>query len=170
MRLDGAMNNNKLIIAAAGSGKTTFLVNEALKLPTSENVLITTYTEANEAGIRDKITKIKGCIPSNITIQTWFSFLLQHGVRPYQSALNDKIHEQSIGFYLTSKKSGQKIDKDGKPLIFKGNPIFWGEKDFLKYYFTPSFKIYSDKISKFVFQTNFSIYSLMKFKIWLDLT
>jgi DNA helicase-2/ATP-dependent DNA helicase PcrA len=68
--------------------------------------------------------------------------------------LNDKIHEQSIGFYLTSKKSGQKIDKDGKPLIFKGNPIFWGEKDFLKYYFTPSFKIYSDKISKFVFQTN----------------
>lgn len=148
------MNNNKLIIAAAGSGKTTFLVNEALKLPTSENVLITTYTEANEAGIRDKITKIKGCIPSNITIQTWFSFLLQHGVRPYQSALNDKIHEQSIGFYLTSKKSGQKIDKDGKPLIFKGNPIFWGEKDFLKYYFTPSFKIYSDKISKFVFQTN----------------
>ncbi len=148
------MINNKLIIAAAGSGKTTYLVNEALKVPPSESVMITTYTEANEAGIREKIVKIKGCIPANITIQTWFSFLLQHGVRPFQSALNDDIHEQSVGFYLTSQKSGKKINKDGNPILYNGIPIFWGEKDFRKYYFTSSSKIYSDKISKFVYQTN----------------
>jgi len=42
------MINNKLIIAAAGSGKTTYLVNEALKHD-GGRILITTYTEANEA-------------------------------------------------------------------------------------------------------------------------
>ena len=76
------------------------------------------------------ITK-KGYIPGNITIQTWFSFLLQHGVRPYQSVLNDQIHEQNIGFFLTSEKSGKKFDATGKPR-------YWGENDFLKCYFTNS--------------------------------
>ena len=38
---------SRLIIAAAGSGKTTFLVREALKIA-DEKVLITTFTDANE--------------------------------------------------------------------------------------------------------------------------
>ena len=54
MQLPGAMKNNKLIIAAAGSGKTTFLVNQALAV-NSETVLITTFTEANEQEIRNRI-------------------------------------------------------------------------------------------------------------------
>ena len=45
------MMNNKLIIAAAGSGKTTYLINEAMKFK-DEKVLITTYTEANEEEIK----------------------------------------------------------------------------------------------------------------------
>jgi DNA helicase II / ATP-dependent DNA helicase PcrA len=59
MRLRGVMNNNKLIIAAAGSGKTTYLVSESLKVPGSKNVLITTYTEVNEAGIKEMVIKKK---------------------------------------------------------------------------------------------------------------
>ena len=94
-------------------------------------------------------------MPSNITVKTWFSFLLQHGVRPYQSALNDGVHENDLGFFLTSKKSGQKFDKNGKPVTNnRGIPLFWGEKDFLKFYFTSSLKMYSDKISKFVFNSD----------------
>ena len=42
---------SSLIIAAAGAGKTTFLVDQALKIP--ENILITTYTDANEQSIVD---------------------------------------------------------------------------------------------------------------------
>lgn len=145
------MSNNKLIIAAAGSGKTTYLVDQALSI-NGDKVLITTFTEVNEREIRNRIIASKGYMPSNITVKTWFSFLLQHGVRPYQSALNDSIHENDLGFFLTSKKSGQKLDKNGKPITNNlGIPLFWGEKDFLKYYFTHSQKIYSDKISKFVF-------------------
>ena len=147
------MRDNTLIIAAAGSGKTTFLVRRALQVR-SGRVLITTYTEANEAEIKKRITGLKGYIPANIKVQTWFSFLMQHGVRPFQSALDDSIHDRDIGFCLTSKKSGQKIRADGQPIISNGNPIFWGENDFEKFYFTSSFKIYSDKLSKFVFQCN----------------
>lgn len=148
------MNNNKLIIAAAGSGKTTHLVCEALKKDDG-NVLITTFTESNESEIRNRIVEKLGYVPKNITIQTWFSFLLQHGVRPYQSVLNDNIHDDDIGFFLTSEKSGKKYDENGYPIInSKGQPLFWGEEDFLKCYFTNTKKIYSDKISRFTLAAN----------------
>ena len=68
--------SNKLIVAAAGSGKTTHLVKEALKVVDSK-VLITTYTEANEKEIRKKFYKLNGCIPENITIQIRIQMLLK---------------------------------------------------------------------------------------------
>jgi len=149
------MNNNILMIAAAGSGKTTYLVNRACEL-THESILITTYTEMNEAGIRERIIAKMGYMPSNVTVQTWFSFLLHHGVRPYQSVLNDSIHNAEIGFYLSEDKSGKKYDSSGKPLVNRdGKPIYWGEGNNLKrHYFTKSLCIYSDKISKFIFKSN----------------
>ena len=70
---------SSLIIAAAGAGKTTFLVKKALEI--SENVLITTYTDANEQSIRDKFYEINGCIQCNYYAvvfaanQTWYTTL-----------------------------------------------------------------------------------------------
>lgn len=140
------MNNNQLIIAAAGSGKTTFLVNEALRQQINSKVLITTYTQANEAEIRKKIIEINKCIPENITVQTWFSFLLKHGARPFQGTIfNKKIK----GLILVNNQSGLK----GKSKY--GVPIYFGEdKEFENHYFTSGTKIYSDKLSKFVFRCN----------------
>ena len=138
------MNQNKLIVAAAGAGKTTFLVNEALKFK-EERVLITTYTQANEAEIRKKIIEVNQCIPPNIIVQTWFSFLLQHGVRPFQGGLFEK---EITGLILVNSQSGLKY-------YFKGKPIYFSEeKEFERHYFTKDTKIYSDKISKFVFRCN----------------
>lgn len=127
-------SNNKLIIAAAGSGKTTFLVNEALKKKNGK-ILITTYTQANEEEIRRKFIKINKCIPDNVTIQTWFSFLLQHGAKPYQ---------------------GCKFDKDINGLVLINGISAKGvaEKDTQKHYFTENQKVYSDKLSKFVVKCN----------------
>jgi len=151
MQLTKNMCKNKLIIAAAGSGKTTLLVKQAKKIK-DDNVLITTYTESNEAEIRNKFN---GRIPKNITIQTWFSFLLQHGVRPYQSIMHVDLHERRIGFYLTSNKSGRKYDREGKPIETKtGEPAYWGEDNLFNYYFDKNLRIYSDKISKFIFECN----------------
>lgn len=136
--------NNKLIIAAAGSGKTTYLVNEALKV-TKERVLITTYTQANEHEIRRKIISEKKCIPENITVQTWFSLLLQHGVRPYQRYLFEK---KITGLLLVNAQSGVKY-------MTKYGPVYFSEdKEFEQHYFTPSLKIYSDKLAKFVSKCN----------------
>ena len=76
--------SNRLIIAAAGSGKTTYLVNKALGIK-DQRVLITTFTETNEREIYKKFIEINGSVPNNITVQTWFSFLIEQGVKPYQS-------------------------------------------------------------------------------------
>lgn len=128
------MENNKLIIAAAGSGKTTYLINEAIK-NREKKVLITTYTQANEAEIRKKIIEKINYIPENITIQTWFSFLLKHGVRPYQGIIFDK---RINGLILVNNKS----------------VLYVRKSETEKYYFTKDIKIYSDKISEFVCAVN----------------
>lgn len=139
--------NNNLFIAAAGSGKTTYLINKALEIK-NENVLLTTYTEANADEIQKKIISLKGYIPKNVTIQTWFSFLLSQAVRPYQDLMNIDLFDQKIGFFLTEKPSGFRFVNK------KRQPVYWGEKDFFKYYFTPDLKIYSDKIAQFIIKCN----------------
>ena len=127
-------SNNKLIIAAAGSGKTTFLVNEALKRKEGR-ILVTTYTKANEEEIRRKFVEKNKCVPENVTIQTWFSFLLQHGARPYQGCKFDKGIN---GLVLINGISAKGI----------------AETNTQKHYFTENQKIYSDKLSKFVIKCN----------------
>jgi len=140
------MCKNRLIIAAAGSGKTTYLVEKA-KVIKNENVLITTYTESNEKEIRKKFNFR---IPKNIRIQTWFSFLLQHGVRPYQNVLNKELDRVNIGFYLASKRSGFHFYNNTE-----GHPVYWSEEqNFNNHYFTDDYKIYSDKVSKFIIKSN----------------
>lgn len=121
--------SNKVIIAAAGSGKTTHLIETALQ---SQNaiILITTFTEENEKEIRTRFFERNGCIPSNIVIQTWFSFLLQHGVKPYQGYLYDK---NIAGLVLVNGQSA-----------FGSR-----ETDIERHYLTGDKKIYSDKIAKF---------------------
>lgn len=149
------MPDNRLVIASAGSGKTTYLVDEALQNP-NEQVLITTYTEANEVVIRKRILSKRKSIPSNITIQTWFSFLIQHGVKPYQGSMHDVLFESDVkGLILVSKRSGRKVDKDGNELSSSsGHPLYWPEASFGPFYFSSSSKIFSDKLSKFVVREN----------------
>lgn len=140
--------NNKLIIACAGSGKTTHLVRTALSK--KSNVLITTYTEANRDEIELKFIEEHGSVPSNITIQTLISFLLEHGVRPYQGTMHSDLFDTSIGFHLVEGTSGTYEGKDGKKYSY-------GEvKHFIKHYFSTKSetKIYSDKLSKFVVRVN----------------
>lgn len=121
---------DKLVIAAAGSGKTTYLVKEALKIK-DKNVLVATFTEANEEEIRRKFTFESGSVPANVTIQTWFSFLLEHGVRPYQGG----IFEGRV---------------NGLSLVSGQSKKFIKESEVEKYYFDHNHRIYSDKLSKFI--------------------
>lgn len=146
------MSDNRLVIASAGSGKTTQIVEEALSI-SEGNVLITTYTQANEKEIKKKIVQKKKSIPSNITIQTWFSFLIQHGVKPYQTLLSNDLYDLDVrGLLLSQGKSGIKysFQKNGRTI-----PVPYKESEnFLRHYFTKDMKIYSDKLSKFVYKVN----------------
>lgn len=136
---------NRLIVSVAGSGKTTYLINEALKIKNGR-VLITTYTEANEKEIRRKFIEINNIIPANVTIQTWFSFLIQHGVKPYQGAIFDGVIK---GMLFVNNASGINfVNKRGVSIPYTE------EKDFEKVYFSPNKKLYSDKLSKFVVRCN----------------
>ncbi len=124
---------NTLVIAAAGSGKTTYLVEEALKRPSEDKILITTYSISGEDEIRKKIIDKNKCIPANITIQSWFSFLLQHVVKPFQGSVSDVLQDNDIkGIYFTEGYSSTKYCK--------------------KDYFSKNWLIYSDKVSKFIFE------------------
>ncbi len=129
---------NTLILAAAGSGKTSYLVQDALNQ--SEPILMITYTIANAYEIRRKFIELKGYIPPNVTVQTWYSFLLQHGVKPFQSVVLDR---KINGMLLVNEKSGKKYDGEN-------GPVYYSEDDCMKFYFTNDMRIYSDKIAKFV--------------------
>ncbi|TQC76138.1 UvrD-helicase domain-containing protein [Pantoea dispersa] len=131
---------NKVIIASAGAGKSTFVVSEALKAVTSgKRILITTFTEACRDEINVKIIKENGCVPPNLYVITWFSFLIKHWIKPYQGCLFDYDVK---GMLLCSSKSGV------KPYKVTGRPIYWGEKDFRQHYFSSDFMLYSDKMAK----------------------
>lgn len=145
------MEKNRLIIAAAGAGKTTYMVEEALNR--TGNVIITTFTIENESEIRNKILKKCGYIPKHITIQTWFSFLLQHGVKPYQGTCHSDMFGKDIkGILLVEGQSGVKytFKKNGKNI----HVSYDEESEFLDYYFCKDLKIYTDKLAKFVCRAN----------------
>lgn len=146
------MKNNKLIIAAAGSGKTTYLINESMKFK-DERVLITTYTEANEEEIKKKFIRRYKSVPSFVKVQTWFSFLIQHGVKPYQGTFNESMFKEEIkGMLLCNSNEGKYPVK-----LTNGITIYTPKKEedhFKAHYFTTTNKIYSDRLPKFVVKAN----------------
>ena len=124
-----------LYIAAAGAGKTTFLVNRALEQP-KEKILITTFTDSNEQGIKEKFYQIQGYIPPNVKIMPWYNFLLRHGVKPYQSYITDK-----------TVKGIEIVNAEIKALRYAKDTE---ERN----YITREGRVYSDKLSKLVYNLN----------------
>ena len=156
--------NNKLLLAGAGTGKTTYIVEEALK--NKDRVLITTYTIRCRDEIKNKIIALLGYIPKNIVIQTWFSFLLEHGIKPYKKELDIKTIN---GINFVEGKSGLRYKTKN------GVPVYYGEKYFFKYYFDDNYRVYTDKISKLVLRINeasnglvFNRIGLVFKKIYID--
>lgn len=126
------LNNNRLFVSAAGSGKTTLIINDALERKNAK-ILITTFTIENEKSIRSKFIKINKYIPSNVTILTWFSFLIKHGLRPYRY-----WDKPVCGLFLVNGQDTRRIP----------------ESNFYQYYFYDDTKVYSDKLSKLVCKCN----------------
>lgn len=78
----GGLPDKVAIIAGAGTGKSTLLRKLALA-ESKRRVLYLTFTESNAYEFAECIRREFGTIPANVTIMTWYSFLLVHGVRPF---------------------------------------------------------------------------------------
>ncbi len=127
--------NNQIIISAAGSRKTTTLVESAIGCG-DDSVLILTYTIENQKTIQKYIIQRLGAIPQNINIQTWFTFLLHDCVRPYQNYVYEKERISNILF--VEGRSSMYIPKT----------------DVERYYFYGDHLIYTDKITEFAILCN----------------
>lgn len=122
-------SDNRIVVAAAGSGKTTRIVDEACGTPNSRSALIT-YTINNVSEMRGKAFGRIGYIPDNVTVSTWFAFLLRHFVRPYQNCLYPQRVSRIIFVQGRSPRGSR-------------------ESNIRVHYFGKPGQIYSDKISKF---------------------
>jgi len=125
-------HSNRVIVASAGSRKTTIIVEQALAIR-DKKVLITTYTNENVEQINSYLIKQNGCIPPNVTVVSWFRFLLQDGVRPYQNHMTDKGRIENINFIARPNRFTKKVDVS-------------------KYYLTEGNNIYSDRVTDFICQ------------------
>lgn len=126
-------SSNKIIIASAGGRKTSALVENAINCKDSR-ILITTYTRENLATITEYIFRKNGCIPKHLTVNSWFSFLLIEGVRPYQQNIIPKTRITSIDF-------------DNKPTPRKG--VTKSERPG-EYFLNNQKYIYQDRVTDFI--------------------
>lgn len=132
--------NNIVYIAAAGSGKTTLLVKKACEINSPENVLILTYTDSNENEIREKFHKINGFIPENVCVQTWFSFLFQFYIKPYQNYLTDNDFDIK-GLIIASATSSSSRWRPSR-------------NQWKSYYFTKEHRAFGEKLSELALDCN----------------
>jgi len=72
--------DKRIILSVAGSGKTSFIIDQ---LNYTERALIITYTKNNYANIRKKVINKFGFIPGSIQIYTYFDFLYNFCYKPY---------------------------------------------------------------------------------------
>ena len=125
------LNSNRVIIACAGSGKTTQLVAEALA-SRDRRIAIVTYTNNNTREISDRFGELNSGVPQHVNVMTWFGFLLRECARPYQRSKYTEKRIESLQF------------------VNQQSALRSSESDTRRHYFANGELIYSDKIAKFV--------------------
>lgn len=124
---------NRIILASAGSGKTTDIVQEACGDPHVRSALIT-YTINGRGELSDKAYEHFGAIPLNVSIGTWYSFVLTHLVRPYQNKLyTPRISTINFGRIPIHLRKIKKADTQ-------------------RYFFSSSSRIWRDRVTDFACQ------------------
>jgi len=113
--------DKRVIFAVAGSGKTTYIVNNMSR---EKRSLVVTYTNGNYDNLRRKITdKFGGSWPENITLMRYFPFLYSFCYKPFlantvkargilfdqeiiirDQKLKRRVKRSEDVFYMTSSK------------------------------------------------------------------
>ena len=122
-------SGNRIILASAGSGKTTTIISEAASQSRVRSALVT-YTNNSANELRIKANERCNCVPPHLRTGTWFGFLLQHFVRPYQrAAYSGRVR----GLAFVNGRSARGIS----------------ESNTNRHYFRRPGEMYIDKVSKF---------------------
>lgn len=106
--------DKRLILAVAGSGKTTYIVNSLSK---EKKSLIVTYTTANYENLKLKIIeKYENYLPENIVLMTYFQFIYSFCYKPFLSDLvkakgiwyesNENLYckKENMDFFITENR------------------------------------------------------------------
>src|ERR1700694_5194166 len=78
--------NNRVILACAGSGKTTAIIDDARSDSAHRSALIT-YTINGASELTKIACERHRAVPAYTTIDTWYAFLLSPFLRHYQTQL-----------------------------------------------------------------------------------
>jgi len=74
--------DKKVMFSVAGSGKTTYILNQ---LNLERRALLITYTNSNLFNLQKGVLRKFGHFPQNIKVYTYFNFLYQFCYRPFLS-------------------------------------------------------------------------------------
>ena len=110
---------NYLTLAVAGSRKTQGIVEHCASLPTDRSALVVTFTQTNQAELRERLSVYAG---EHIGIQVmgWFTFLLRDFARPF---LPFKFPKQRVkGFNFDGRP--HRIAKGIKRFLDVNNAVY----------------------------------------------
>ena len=134
------MANSKIILAAAGSGKTYYIANH---LDSNKNNLVITFTRQNVSNLKNEILKSHNKIPTNTQVITFSSFIYRWLLKPFEPILvvGDKTGIITSGVEIIKEPPAQRID--GKP-----NYKYFKKSDHRHYIFNN--KYYSSRMADLI--------------------
>lgn len=145
------MSNNTIYIAAAGSGKTTLILDQVFAKLTDSNfekkIGIITYTRKNQENIKARILKKFQYIPSRIQLMGWYSFLLDYWIRPFKGDVLPELYDRHVGMYFTDQPSGLRKGNNGTYYRTYKKGELWK-----KYFIKNKCDFFSDKLSEFAME------------------
>lgn len=121
--------SSRIVLASAGSGKTTEIARDVCSNP-DERALVATYTKMNSGRVEERFWREAGRLPDWARLRTWFTFLLEDLVRPYQNCTGWSARVAGVNQVAGVSAKGVPAKK-------------W------HYWFDRANCIYSDKISAF---------------------
>lgn len=132
--VDFPLNASTLVIAGAGSGKTTVIAHRVLKLagqlPEGLNVQMLTFSNKAAKEMKERVKRVNGVIHPAIRFDTYHSFGMKliksdpegFGLTPEFSLLSDTDVKRAIRALAQEAGLPKRVDKEDKQRL---NPMNW---------------------------------------------
>lgn len=137
------MTNKRCLVACAGSGKTTFLVNKVREHFYNDSVIFVTFTTTNQRTICDKIRDKFGYHPSKIKVMGWYEFLFKFFILPYKSDIIPCLNTKAISLCFDPDYSRTSEGKNGQRFTK------YKKEDKKGKYFTRKWGLHKDLVAEF---------------------